>query len=285
MPSSGSGTSSSGDTGTRALGQLPNAPLIYVLAQLRFTHVPHMDRRWEDFHERIYDAYPRAETERIEQVAFRNGQPAGSDTFHRWHLSDSARTTGVIVAADTLVVHTTAYVDSNHFMDELDRLLTAFVSVLPQGVGVTRLGLRYVDLLLEEDGLSVEQQVAERLRMPTLPDIGTPQRMEQVMLYETSLSGRMVIRHRQSTTPDVLPGDIFPNRLVPARRAARLAQEGVPGTVCGLLDYDHYLEKEQAFDVTPLIETFRALRAISSAAFRATTTEAAFEKWNQAPSP
>ena len=31
----------------KALGQLPNAPLIYVLAQIRFTHIPRMDRRWE----------------------------------------------------------------------------------------------------------------------------------------------------------------------------------------------------------------------------------------------
>ena len=33
------------------LGQLPNAPLIYVLAQIAFTRIPKMESRWEDFHD------------------------------------------------------------------------------------------------------------------------------------------------------------------------------------------------------------------------------------------
>ena len=52
---------------TRALGQMPNAPLIYVLAQIRFTPVPRMDKRWENFHEKVFELYPKKETERTEQ--------------------------------------------------------------------------------------------------------------------------------------------------------------------------------------------------------------------------
>ena len=262
-----------------ALGQMSNAPLIYVLAQIRFTHVPRMDKRWEDFHEKIFESYPKAETERIEQVAFKDGQPTIGDSIQRWHLTNESRTTGIILDAGMLIFHTTDYRTSDVFLSDLQGILEAFIPILPEkGMTVTRLGLRYVDLLLQEGDLVVDKQVIETLRLPQLPDLGIAQRMEQMMTYQTLVDGKMVIRHRQSTTPDVLPADIFPNKLKPA---PRLKRERLKDTVAGLLDYDHFIEHDQSFDIDSINGNFRKLHDISSAAFKATTTEEAFTKWTK----
>lgn len=262
-----------------ALGQLPNAPLVYVLAQVRFTHVPHIEKRCENFHELVFASYPRLEKERIDQISIEDGQPKIGDSLQRWHLSDGSKTTGLILEAGSLVLHTTDYVTSKEFLAELKRVLSEFQQVLPEkGVLVSRLGLRYVDLLLPEDGLVVDEQVIETLRLPDLESIGRPKRMDQVVSYSTATGGTMVIRHRQSTEPNVLPADLFPVRLNPARRLARPRPKDA---IVGLLDYDHYIEQEQPFAVDAIVSTFRKLREISSATFKATTTSEANVKWNK----
>lgn len=268
-----------GDNVANALGQMPNAPLIYVLTQIRFTHVPRMDKRWEDFHEKVFESYPKAEAERIEQVAFKNGQPTIGDSIQRWHLTNESRTTGIILDAGMLIFHTTDYRTSDVFLAELQGVLEAFTPILPaKGVSVSRLGLRYVDLLLPEEDLIVDQQIIEALRLPNLPNIGEARRMEQIVTYRTPIKGTMVIRHRQSTTTDVLPTDIFPNKLEPA---LRLKRDRLEDTIVGLLDYDHFIKQDQSFDIGSIIDSFRKLHDISSATFKATTTEEAFTEWQK----
>lgn len=262
-----------------ALGQMHNAPLIYVLAQIRFTHVPRMDKRWEDFHEKVFESYPKAETKRVEQVAFKDGQPTIGDSIQRWHLVNETRTTGIILDAGMLIFHTTDYETSDVFLSDFQSILKTFTPILPEkGVSVSRLGIRYVDLLLQDEDLPVDQQIIEALRLPNLPDIGEARRMEQIVTYQTQNNGTMVIRHRQSTTTDVLPADIFPNELEPA---LRLKRERPENSIAGLLDYDHFVDNEQAFDIDSIIDSFCKLHAISSAAFKATTTEEAFTKWQK----
>lgn len=262
-----------------ALGQMPNAPLIYVLAQVRFTPVPHMDKKWEDFHEKVFEFYPKSETERIQQLGFNDGQPIVSDSIKRWHLNNESRTTGIILDAGMLIFHTTDYKTSSIFLSNLQAVLEAFVQILPEkGVSVSRLGLRYVDLLLQEGDLLVDQQVIDTLRLPNLPDIGTARRMDQIVTYQTQSNGTMVIRHRQSTNPDVLPADLFPNKLEPA---PRLKRERPKDSIVGLLDYDHFIERDQSFDIDSIINSFHKLHDASSAVFKATTTEEAFTEWQK----
>jgi uncharacterized protein (TIGR04255 family) len=258
---------------------MPNAPLIYVLAQIRFTNVPRMDKRWEDFHEKIFALYPETETERIEQITIKDGQPTSGDSIKRWHLANKSGTTGIIMDAGMLIFHTADYKTSDLFLSDFQLVLEAFKQILPhKGVSVSRLGLRYADLLLQEEDLVVDQQVIETLRLPVLPNIGQAQRMEQFVTYQTPINGTMVIRHRQSSSPDVLSADIFPNKLAPA---SRLKRERIEGTMVGLLDYDHFIEQDQSFDIETIIASFRKLHDISSAAFKATTTKDAIRKWEK----
>ncbi len=260
-----------------ALGQLPNAPLIYVLAQVRFTRIPRMDRRWEDLHEKVIEKYPRALPERIEQLTLKDGKPTVGDSIQRWNLLSDDRRTGVSVTADSLVLHTSKYETSERFVAALLNVLLDFAKIIPEkGVHITRLGLRYVDLLLPEDNLAVDNQVIETLKLPRRPSLGEPERMEQTVTYKIGVEGRLVVRHSQSIKPDLLPGDLFPNNLEIAPRLSRPKPED---QIAGLLDYDHYIEKDALFDVDAIVDGFRDLHSVTSAAFKETTTENARAVW------
>lgn len=261
-----------------ALGQLPNAPLIYVLVEIRFTRVPRMDKRWEDFHLKVFSKYPISETEKLEQINIKNGQPHIGDTILRWHLLNKEKTSGIIFSSDSFIFQTTGYENSESFFDNLEALLQAFLEILPkEGVSATRLGLRYIDLLLKEKELNVEQQVIQTLQIPSLPNLGRPKALDQVMAYQTNNEGLMVIRHKQSETTDVLPADIFPTKLQLPQRLARARPEG---SFVGLLDYDHYVEGiDRDFNCEDIIQLIKILQKTTSEAFKKTTTDAARAIW------
>ena len=257
---------------------MENAPLIYVLAQVKFSQIPRMDKKWEDFHEEVFKNLPRSETEKIEQVSIQDGQPSIGDSIRRWHLTDKEKRTGVILEAGMILFHTTKYSTSSKFFAAISNILSSFVSVIPtEGLMVSRLGLRYIDLLLPEDQLSVDKQVTVPFQKPNIGSIGTINHNDQAAFYETEIGGTLVVRHRQRSKTNLLPPDLFPNNLKPAPRLEIAPPES---EMVGILDYDHYVEREYEFDVQKISDMFVELHVSTSAAFKATITPEALEKWN-----
>ncbi|MCW8901214.1 MAG: TIGR04255 family protein [Gammaproteobacteria bacterium] len=260
-----------------ALGQLPNAPLIYVLAQIVFTRIPKMESRWEDFHQEIFDLYPQAEPERIRQVQIQDEGVSSASDLIRWNMFDRDRRTGIILSPESLVFHATSYTTSDDFFNNLDYIINKLVDILPKNIEVNRLGLRYVDLLLPSKEIPVDNQVSGKLGSISLEEVGCNfQKLEEVTRYKTPLNGDLVIRHRQSIEADILPGDIFPNNLLPAPLLANVKPEEA---VVGLIDYDHYIKVKEDFEPISIIKKFKELHHISSKAFELTTTDEAKQLW------
>lgn len=264
----------------KGLGQMAHAPLIYVLAQIRFSSVPKMESRWDDFHNRVFAKYPTSQVERIKQFTISDGEPILGERLTRLQLIDKAKTSGLIIEPGMFVFHTTAYEKSSSFFAQLGELLADFIKELPEGVLTSRLGLRYVDLLIPEPDLSVDDQVVEHLRTPSLGEIGEALRADQTMTYKTttdSLTGTLTIKHRQSKTTDLLPPDLFPNKLKPAPRLELPAPDA--GFV-GILDYDHFAEVEEDLSASTVTNRLQMLHRFSSDAFQKTTTVEARAKWS-----
>ena len=260
-----------------ALGRLPNAPLIYVLAQVAFTRVPKMESYWEEFHQAIYDRYPMASPENIQQFHLQDPNNPSRSSSVRWNIIDSEEREGIILAPENLIFHATSYTTSDDFFARLEFVLTKLVDVLPKNIRITRLGLRYIDLLLPSADLLVDNQVSGKLGSIPLDEAGCEfLKLEEVTRYRTPENGDLVIRHRQSKEADILPGDLFPNNL---RVAPLLEKEKLPNVVVGLMDYDHYVQFKADLNVDIIIEKLRALQATSSKAFRLTTTPAALQLW------
>jgi len=259
-----------------ALGQMPNAPLIYVLAQVVFTRVPKMETYWEDFHKSIFDRYPNAQVEHVTEFS-PEGIDSARSVFQRWHIRDTNKQEGLILSSDGLVFHTSSYISSSDFFNSFEFVLTELIKVLPDNIETNRIGLRYVDLLLPGDDLSVEDQVSGKLGGISLDKADCNfLKLEEITRYGTPEGGFLVIRHRQSKEADILPSDIFPNTL---GHAKRLNAAKPDNATVGLIDYDHYVEGTHEFKSDVLINKIRAMRKTNSAAFKLTTTSEAIKLW------
>ncbi len=261
-----------------ALGQLPNAPLIYVLAQIGFTRIPKMESYWEEFHQAIFDRYPQASIEHIRQIQLQDtSEPSASDSV-RWNMLNREKTEGIILAPESLIFHATSYATSDGFFANLEYVLTTLIAVLPKNIEVNKLGLRYIDLLLPSEDLPVDEQVSGKLGSIPLDEAGCEfLRLEEVTRYSTPENGNLVIRHRQSKGADILPGDLFPNNL---HHAPLLEREKPTDAVVGLMDYDHYVQLETELKADVVMEKLRALHATNSRAFELTTTPEAKSLWS-----
>jgi len=261
-----------------ALGTLPDAPLIYVLAQVVFTRVPKMASFWEDFHHSVFEHYPGSLVEEIQRIQF-GGSPDGSTSnVTRWHMLNRDKTEGIILGADSIVFHATSYESSLVFFQKLERVLKALKNILPVNVSVSRLGLRYIDLILPTSSLSADNQVSGKLGSIPLDEANCKfEKLEEVTTYSTSEGGSLVVRHRQSLKQDILPADLFPNNLRLAHRLERPVS--TDDTATGLLDYDHYVPMEIEFMPDAIIEKFRSIHKTNSHAFALTTTPEAKELW------
>ena len=262
----------------QALGQLPNAPLIYVLAQIIFDRVPKMEDMWEDFHQRLFEVYPESEIEPVEQFTLiKESLETTKET--RWHLLSRDRCKGLILRSNALIFHTTIYTTSKDFFNELEFALSNLINIIPPGVQASRLGLRYIDMLLPQNNVDVDNQVVEKLGMVSLDQIGCqPTRFERVANYKTQMGGELKFRHRQTTGTDVLPNDLFPNNLKPAPLLGTPKQEG---SIVGLLDFDHFVKVKVPLETKSIIDTFNELHKTTSNAFREITTTGAMKLWKE----
>jgi len=262
-----------------ALGQLPNAPLVYVLSQIAFTRIPNMETLWENYHQSIFSAYPESFRENIREIKLNESTSQPISETSRWHMVNRDNTEGLILGPDSLTFHATAYNTSADFFQKIKFVINSLEKILPDNIEVKRVGLRYVDLLIPNENLAVESQVEGKLGSIPLTDVGCEfQKLEEVTGYSTPEGGQLIFRHRQSITRDLLPGDLFPNNLKPADRLSILPNEG---EVSAVLDFDHFVVLKMQFDTDELLSLLQNMHKTSSKAFQLTTTPEAKALWKE----
>jgi len=134
---------------------LKRAPLISVLAQLRFPAQPAFDQRETvaPFLDALRDRYPVVREEAVRGIVFQPFQPADPAKaiepkgWTIWRLVDVEARWRVSLARDFLALETsTAYISHEDFIGRLQPILEAFPASLRPPV-IDRFGLRYVDRL------------------------------------------------------------------------------------------------------------------------------------------
>lgn len=223
---------------------LKHAPLIRVLAQIRFPVQTAFDRRetTEPVLAALRDFLPVVRAEPIQGVFF---QPLPTNDLPRlveqqgwtiWRLSDLNNDWRVSLARDFLSLETTAYQSHGQFIENLRRVFDALPLNLRPPV-VDRFGLRYVD----------------RLTAPALLRISDLVRGELLGVLGTVDAERVVQAFSESVF------DLTPDQLI--ARWGRLSPNTTydPGTITPIpeaswvLDLDMVREKTRPFDIGILI--------------------------------
>lgn len=139
---------------------LENAPLIRVLAQVRFPSILAIEETGfvAPFQEAIRDIYPILQPEQTHGVVIGPQGITQISPKNIWRFVDASGNWRVSLAPDFLAIETTSYLSRSDFLVRLEKILTALNEhVKPQIV--ERFGLRYVDRLKGEDIIDLSSLV------------------------------------------------------------------------------------------------------------------------------
>lgn len=132
---------------------LPQAPLVRVIAQVRFP--PILTIRDPDkvaiVQEALRDTYPNLSRDQVHSIELSSGQPPNVSQGLVWRLADREREPywRVSLGVDFVALETSLYESRRDFLDRVRVVLSAVEEAF-RPASANRLGLRYIDRLTGE---------------------------------------------------------------------------------------------------------------------------------------
>lgn len=131
---------------------LKNAPLIRVLAQVRFPLILAIEKKEfvSGFQEALRKQYPILQPEQTQGVVFSPQGMMQTEPQTIWRFIDLEGNWRVSLAPNFIALETTAYSSRKDFLQRLETVLAALNEHFQPQI-VERLGLRYIDRLVGDD--------------------------------------------------------------------------------------------------------------------------------------
>ena len=263
--------------------RMSNAPVYYALAQARFNPIAAMSKYIEQVQDRLrQEGYPLFERQQVMRLRVPGGgqdqgEPPQIDQAESWLITRNDRAAGFILGTSGITFHTTHYETHETFIPALLRGL----QIVHEAVvldHVTRLGLRYLDAVLPQDGETVERYLVDGLHGIRF---GAHQRYSlSESVFDTDLvpdlpKGTLVARVYRATSLLGFPPDMMPNGLVlmPKFQIKEPQQHAV-------IDTDHYVEAHMPLDYDKIGEYLSMLHATTKGVFKAIATDHARAVWS-----
>lgn len=260
-------------------GRLENAPVVYVLCQIRFSPVEKMADYVPAIQEALREHYPKFEREQIGGVSLSpNAQPIFVQNETRWRFETRDSSTGYILTTNQLITHTTKYVDSDDFRA---RIVSAFGTVheIAKLGFIQRIGLRYIDLITATSDDKLEDYVDPALMgfCPRVPGL-TPAVSQQLLRFNSRVGdawGKLVGKFSRAQHRTDLPVDLLPIPLEIRRRPPK-SEESI------FLDWDHFIDNVNLDPDPKLLDgIMRDLKAPIATIFKEAITEYAVRVWRR----
>lgn len=253
--------------------KLNNQPLKFVLSEFRFSQVLQIKKFIPQLQERYRKKYPGFEN-RSDQALHLLPGGIKVDEVSSWLFFSADKKNAIEVSQERLVFFTSDYPRYEGFEAACSEALDALIEIVDPGL-ITRIGLRYGDLVTVEEGLSISDLVDTHLVLPPALDAsGDIYHQRNESLLKTT-AGVLAVRslygfHNLACMPDVkaLPV-IIENKEEASERM--------------VLDFDHFWQagdESVRFDKGGILTKLSEMHEISRAAFWQITTEyARTEKW------
>lgn len=258
---------------TREPMKLERSPLVLVLAQVRFAPVALMG----DYIPRIQDALRREgfvwfQEERMQEVVL-GPNPEGK-AAKRWIFSSRQKDEAAVLAPDFVAYETSAYDVFETFTTRL-RTLLEVVREKAEVALSSRIGLRYVNLIRETDGMSSRELLQPSIQGLTCEQLGTEEcRHHSFTEARTPQQGTIRVQTIESTGQAVLPPDLTNTRL-------ELRTRPDETELFRILDIDHFSKANRDFDPKTIEDALWDLHEYTEKAFRSTVTEDAIQIWRK----
>jgi uncharacterized protein (TIGR04255 family) len=241
---------------------LPNAPLVSVIAQVRFPTLLSVGipQRVASFQEAIRDRYPHLQRQNTVMVMPGTTNPAGESggaVVIHWRFGDEAAAFKwrVTLSEDFIALETRAYESRQNFMERLETVLHTLEETLAP-THMTRFGMRYIDQIKGEPIKDIEKLLRKEV-LGVVPCAGPEARQVITEFAAPAEPGELLARWGR------LPANmtVDPNLLPPT------------GEDSWLIDLDVSTTGQSAFEAKGIVETARRAAERVYAVFRWMVTE------------
>lgn len=250
--------------------KLGNQPLVFALAEFRFSPVAQIEKFFPDMQEALRREYPLEEVS-IEQIMHVLGGTVSLSTVPRRGYFSADRERIVLLDQNRLIYSTTAYPRFDGFSAACRSLIETLQRVVQPAL-VLRVGLRYGDCIRIEPQESLQTYVDPCFGYPPqAASLGKPQLQREEIGIQTK-TGNLTIRslygvHAFRCLPDLqgIPGIPAPD----TEASHRI-----------VLDFDHGWSpapEPEPFEPTRLLDILTQLHATAREAFWSLTTDTAKE--------
>ena len=261
--------------------KLANHPLLFVLAEFRFTEIMNIEKFLPEIQDSLRQEFPFYETQTLQEI---NITPEGVkiDQSKQWAFIDKTRKNSVLLNHKRLIFITSGYERFEGFKQHCEIALEALISVAHPSF-ITRIGLRYADLITAKDGYDITEYVQSNIcKESHLRAVGRPVRQINESFLETR-EGSMVIRSMYGDTDTSVFNDM-------GNMPIKVATQDEPSERI-LLDFDHFWQpdlensnidnnvKLSSFEKSAIIEKLEGMHELSRQAFWDITTETGRKAW------
>ena len=253
--------------------KLANQPLVFALAEFRFSPIVQIDQFVPHFQDAIRKSYPLLEPMQEHAIQVK-GTAVDVSSRMKWVFVESSRRSAVSLDQERLIFVTTEYPRFDGFAKSCMEALQPLGDIVDPDL-LLRIGLRYGDLIRINEGEKLDEYVDPYFGYPKLAEpLGTPEHQKDEVAIRTGV-GRLLIRSLYGINPLVCLPDL---QGIPA-----LPKPDAEPSHRIILDFDHFWigDGSAKFDLSRIEDILHKLHEPAREAFwRITTKEAKEQKWN-----
>jgi uncharacterized protein (TIGR04255 family) len=251
---------------------LRHAPLIYVVAQVRFSAIVAIEKYVPEIQEKLrHKGFPRFLKAQVQEVALQIDAAPKLSTSDRFEFQDKDASLGIVLQSNSVAVHTNRYSDYEAFEEHVKTALMAVNRVV--GIGLSeRIGLRYVNLVRLKPNEGWREYLHEGLLGLDSASVGVESWTSSSQFVGKTEVGQLAVRCSRSAQP--FPPDLLTSTLA---YSLELAKDEIVTT----LDFDHYIEQVTDFKVAKAISMLEQLHESLDRVFMSAVTSDALTRWGR----
>jgi uncharacterized protein (TIGR04255 family) len=213
---------------------LPRAPLVRVLAQIRFPRIPELadESAAGQLRTTLRHRYPIMRPERaFGLIVTGDGVTAQQDEEHLWKLHDKEGNWSVTASTGFVALETTTYGSRDEFCERLDEVIAA-IHQLFEPVVFDRLGVRYIDRL-EGDHLDKLPKYVNNALLGLITEVNPPAQLLVTLTQAQLQYGNIQLIAKWGLLP---PGAVMDPSVPPTQSPSWILDLDVFGATGG--DFD-----------------------------------------------
>lgn len=265
------------------MSHMPNAPLIYTIGIVRFPRVPDFEKFTDKFFAAIRTQYPY--DEKFKQVSLKPTMMDAGFSLQTveksiWQYLSVNKDCGFLLTDESICFHTSNYKDSKTFLDRFQFGLSRLIEIPDIGIElITMLGIRYIDLVIPDEGKELSDYLKEWTLPKESPDVDM--KIHEGAYLAKYKTGMGHLNFQAARNPEgIIPPDLHSPFLV---KNGWIKEAPAHGNFA-VIDTDHVsspLEPNNKFDPIEIVKKLGELHIIPKQVFAALGTPEAMEYWRK----